>query len=257
MVLIRLLDAENGQLTGLSQVFALNRNSDPNASATLIAKGAVWRFLDTGTNLGTTWVNLGFADDDWKSGPAQLGFGDNDEVTLVASNRQVTTYFRHRFVVADPAEFTSLSLGLLRDDGGVVYLNGTEVFRSNLPLGPIDYLTLATNALPQDETTYFYTNTVPASLLVPGTNIIAVEIHQSSVTSSDLSFDLWLEGVRPPAPLLLRQVRIGRQLVLFWSEPDAVLEKAAALEGPWSAESTGNPQAFDLSGPQWFFRLKR
>lgn len=257
MVLIRLLDAENGQLTGLSQVFALNRNSDPNASATLIAKGAVWRFLDTGTNLGTTWVNLGFADDDWKSGPAQLGFGDNDEVTLVASNRQVTTYFRHRFVVADPAEFTSLSLGLLRDDGGVVYLNGTEVFRSNLPLGPIDYLTLATNALPQDETTYFYTNTVPASLLVPGTNIIAVEIHQSSVTSSDLSFDLRLEGVRPPAPLLLRQVRIGRQLVLFWSEPDAVLEKAAALDGPWGAESTGNPQAFDLSGPQWFFRLKR
>lgn len=257
VVSIRLLEPENGRLTGLSQVFVVNSQADSNPPVSLIVKGATWRFLDLATNLGSAWVDPAFSDADWKSGPAQLGFGDGDEVTTVASNRQVTTYFRHAFVVEEPSQFASLTLGLLRDDGGMVYLNGTEVFRSNLPPGPVDYLTLATNALAQDETSYFYTHAFPPDLLRPGTNVVAVEIHQSSVTSSDLSFDFWLEGLRPPAPVLLRRARIGDQLVLFWSGEGFLLEEAAALSGPWSAVGGNNPQAVDLGGPQRYFRLKR
>jgi hypothetical protein len=257
VVSIRLLEPENGRLTGLSQVFVVNSQADPNSPLSLIAKGATWRFLDMATNLGTAWIDPAFPDADWKSGPAQLGFGDGDEVTTMASNGQVTTYFRHAFVVEEPAQFSTLTLGLLRDDGGMVYLNGTEVFRSNLPLGPVDYLTLATNALAEDETSYFHTHSVTAGWLRPGTNVVAVEIHQSSVTSSDLSFDFWLEGLGPSAPLLLRRARIGNQLVLFWSGEGFILEAAAALSGPWSAVGGNNPQAVDLGGPQRYFRLKR
>ena len=59
------------------------------------------------------------------------------------SPKYTTTYLRHSFDVADPTQVAQLTLSLLRDDGAVVYLNGTEVFRSNMDLGAVDYLTFA------------------------------------------------------------------------------------------------------------------
>ena len=85
-----------------------------------------------------------------------------------------------------------MSIRLLRDDGAVVYLNGTEVFRSNMPAGTITYQTAASGGA--DETT-FYTTTASAALLVSGINTIAVEVHQKEPGSSDLSFSLQLTGV--------------------------------------------------------------
>jgi len=83
---------------------------------------------------------------------------------------------------------------LLRDDGGVVYLNDVEIFRSNMPTGTIGYLTVASAAtVVPDENTFFSTN-ASANLLVAGTNVVAVEIHQNDVGSADLSFDLQLLG---------------------------------------------------------------
>src|SRR6185503_5391744 len=100
---------------------------------------------------GTTWRALNFNDSAWRSGPAQLGFGDGDEATPVANNGQITTYFRATFVANGFPNLKGLNVALLRDDGAVVYLNGTEVFRSNMPPGPISSGTVASNALPADE----------------------------------------------------------------------------------------------------------
>ena len=107
------------------------------AQSTFIPSGANWRFLDTGVALASDWRTLGFDDSLWPSGPAQLGYGDGDEATLVgygpnASTKYITTYFRRVFTVPDPNAVAGLKLELLRDDGAVVYLNGTEVARSNL-----------------------------------------------------------------------------------------------------------------------------
>jgi hypothetical protein len=165
--------------------------------ATLIAAGSVWKYLDTGVDQGTAWVSNNFNDSTWQSGPAQLGYGDGDELTVVGfgpdpNNKHITTYFRQAFVVANRSAYSSLAFRLLRDDGAVVYLNGKEVFRSNLPGGPIGFSTLA--ALASDDGTVFYPTNAAASLLVNGTNVVAVEIHQNSITSSDISFDLELIG---------------------------------------------------------------
>jgi cell surface hyaluronidase len=161
----------------------------------LVNAGAVWKFNDTGANLGTAWRNNNFNDAAWPSGPGQFGFGDGDEATLVTSNRQITTYFRRAFIASGPATFTNLTVRLLRDDGGIVYLNGTEVFRSNMATGVVNHLTTASNALPSDETTDFYSASISPALLLNGTNLLAVEIHQANATSSDLSFDLALTGL--------------------------------------------------------------
>ena len=107
-------------------------------------------------------------------------------------NKYITTYFRKSFTVANPAVYTALALQLLRDDGAVVYLNGTEVARSNMPSTTISYTTRASTTITASgETTY--NNYTPAlSLLVTGTNVIAVEIHQVNPSSPDISFNLGL-----------------------------------------------------------------
>jgi hypothetical protein len=92
-----------------------------------------------------------------------------------------------------------LTASLLRDDGGVVYLNGAEVFRSNMPIGDINYLTRASNTIGGTDETTFYPMIVDPTLLVNGANVLAVEIHQVNPTSTDVSFDLELTGmVYPP-----------------------------------------------------------
>jgi hypothetical protein len=85
-----------------------------------------------------------------------------------------------------------VTLQLKRDDGAVVYLNGTEIARSSMPAGTITSTTLATDAGGTEG--QFFSFTVPASAFVSGTNTLAVEVHQASRSSSDVSFDLGLSS---------------------------------------------------------------
>lgn len=194
-------------------------------ATTLVSLGSLWRYKDDGSDQGVDWRAPEFIDAAWASGPAELGYGDEGapdyrpEATVVNSggpfSHYITTYFRHQFEVPDPALVASLRLRLLRDDGGIVYLNGVEVSRSNIPPGPVDYLTLAANTVNSgpDETTYFPTN-LNASLLRPGGNVLAAEVHQAYVTSSDLSFDLELVAF-PPETLPRLAANISGGIVLL------------------------------------------
>src|ERR1051325_10961237 len=189
---------------------------DALAGTLLVPKGAGWRYLDDGTDQETGWNELWYDDDAWGFGHAELGYGDavegRPETTVIGygpdpDDRYITTYFRRFFYVADATSFTNLVVHLLRDDGGIVYLNGAEVFRSGMAAGPVDYLTLAEfpGASGADETTYF-PGSIDPSLLVSGINIIAVEIHQVDFASDDLSFDLELvanEDLTPAPPTLV------------------------------------------------------
>ena len=169
------------------------------AQTTLIPRGATWKYLDTGVDQGTGWRSLGFNDTAWNQGPAELGYGDGDEATVVSfganvNSKHVTTYFRHRFNVSNPAVFGHLTGTLTYDDGAVVYLNGQEIFRINLPTGPIQFGTFALGANDYQPAPF---SEILANVLVPGDNLLAVEIHQGNATSSDVSFALELFG-HPP-----------------------------------------------------------
>src|SRR5436190_9580736 len=168
-------------------------------SVPLIPRGSIWHYLDDGSNQGTNWIGLAFNDGVWPSGMARLGYGGDAEVTTVSyglnqSAKYITTYFRRTFEVTSTNRFSSLKLRLVRDDGAVVYLNAVEIFRSNMPTGSIGYLTNASTSLGGgDEFIAVETNLSPA-LLRNGTNVVAVEVHQNSGTSSDLGFDLALDA---------------------------------------------------------------
>jgi hypothetical protein len=167
---------------------------------TIVPSGSRWRYLDNGSDQGTGWRALGYNDNQWREGPAQLGYEDGDEATTVGygpnyQDKYITTYFRHVFT--NEAEFTSVSLRLLRDDGAVVYLNGYEIFRSNLPGFPtiIGYRTLASTAVNGDSENTWHTANIYSGFVFPGRNILAVEVHQAATNSPDLSFDFELSGI--------------------------------------------------------------
>ncbi|HEX2749307.1 MAG TPA: Ig-like domain-containing protein [Verrucomicrobiales bacterium] len=167
----------------------------------VLPRGAVWKYYDQGTDQGTEWRNADYveAPSPWASGPAELGYGDSPVTAIrqgpdgmTSTVKYITYYFRSTFTIADVSKVLGLAATLERDDGAVIYINGVEVARSNMPAGAINYLTTAVNNTgdtPADETTYFPL-TLPANVLVNGPNVIAVEVHQSGTSSSDISFDM-------------------------------------------------------------------
>jgi hypothetical protein len=213
------------------------------APVRLIPAGAIWKYNDTGLNLGTAWRATNYNDNSWLSGRAELGYGDGDEATQISyggdpTNRHITTYFRHAFHVPDPALYTSLMVSVLRDDGCVLYLNGTEIFRSNIGPNPA-FGTTASNA-PEDGTIPQIATVNPSWLRV-GANLLAAEIHQASSSSSDLSFDLELIALpRGPDLPRLTIARLGTNAVLSWPAnfTGFVLESAPNPRFGWT-ESPG------------------
>ncbi len=206
-------------VAGLAPV-ALSQEASTNV---LIPAGSIWRYLDDGSDAGVAWRESQFDDSEWPWGFAQLGFGDLDEETTLASgpsgSRIVTYYFRTVFDLAHSSTYTNFSLSVLRDDGVAVYVNGLQVWRNNLPSGAIGYRTLATaNVTGADEDAFHTTNVAP-SAFHEGSNLVAVEVHQSSRTSSDLSFDLELTGVSVP-PQVMRGPYLQRggptNIVIRW-----------------------------------------
>src|SRR6187399_1035351 len=114
----------------------------------LILPGSVWHYYDLGaappSQSGITWKQSSYNDASWVTGPAQLGYGDNDESTVISSST-LTAYFRQSFTVNDISDFSDLNLQLTYDDGVVIYLNGTEIWRVNMPGGNITYNTFASS----------------------------------------------------------------------------------------------------------------
>lgn len=211
-------------------------------NVTLVPLGAVWRFYDQGTMPAGGWTSRTFNDSTWSSGAAQLGYGDDDVVTTVSFgpnpvSKYITTWFRHAFQVEDPRTMLAATLGVIRDDGAVVYLNGVEVFRSNMPSGTITPTTLASASVGgEDESAIFEADIDPARF-VAGTNVLAVEIHQSDANSSDLSFQLQLSALLQPIrdPRILTTIT-GEELRMAWplgAVGFAPVESESAV-GPWS-----------------------
>jgi hypothetical protein len=169
---------------------------------------STWRYLDNGTDQGTAWRTDTFDDSQWKSGNGEFGYGDGDEGTVLnygpnASSKYITYYFRKSISIPSDATYTSYNLRLSRDDGAVVYINGNEVFRSNMPTGTVTYTTLAASS---NEAIISFS--LPATAFRAGTNVIAVEVHQNYASSSDISFDLEVIGsggtTTPQVPVLVR-----------------------------------------------------
>ncbi len=173
---------------------------------TLVAASAVWRYLDTGADLGTAWRENAFNEAAWKTGSGPFGYGDGGETTALLSNSVPTIYFRTSVALADPARYASLKCRLLRDDAAVVYLNGAPIRRSNLS-SIYNCNTLALSPIDGTNETVYEEFIVPANLL-RATNVVAVELHQFSAWDPDARFAFEMTAtVADPAPVTLFPAR--------------------------------------------------
>jgi len=166
-------------------------------AAVLVAPGSSWRYLAAGATPAGDWTEANFDDESWSEGAAPLGYGDPGLGTTLergAGEQELTSWFRRVFVVDDPSTWTRASLALQRDDGVVVYLNGVELLRDNLPDGEITPATPAVGALGADYELEWLPFDVPLGMLMAGTNVLAVELHQAGSESTDLRFDLRLDA---------------------------------------------------------------
>ena len=214
-----------GGLNPVAQVYTSNTTSEA-----LVPLGATWKYLANGTNQGVAWRAPTFDDSSWSSGVAELGYGDGDEATTVPfvdSNpavagvqKNATTYFRRTFNVTNAAGINALNLRVDYDDAAIVYINGQVATRfGNIPLDPaFDYYT--NSAIEETSATA----AISPALLREGANTIAVEVHQADGSSSDISMNLSLTGVRTSTatPLILngageKRLRVRARNGTEWS----------------------------------------
>jgi hypothetical protein len=198
----------------------------------LIEEGSIWKHNAIDGDLGTEWRLLSYDDSEWQSGSAPLGYGKiaSGGVTVEIETevnrsppRQSTSYFRKTFEIDDPAAYLSLSANLLVDGGIVIFVNGMEAFRgSNLP-AQTDYSTVPTSDTDDGNEADYRAYPIDPNLLVSGSNIIVIELHNSP-GNSDMVLDIGLSGKRAA----------NGNLPFFVNEPVTV--KARSFEnGKWSA----------------------
>ncbi len=208
------LDGTDPRLPG-GAVSPSARSYNPGGSSEVpVPAGSRWRWSTDAAGLSasdvvegsaawsaTDWKHPAFDDGAWKEGPAQLGYGEGDEATVIPSgpvnDKWVSSYFRHPFTLKDTTGVTVLLLRLKRDDGAIVYLNGHEAARMSIRAGTVTATTPGDNA--SDDGQSFNELPIDPALLRTGTNIVAVELHQASPTTSDASFDLELSVTRSGA----------------------------------------------------------
>ncbi len=228
----------------------------------VMGPGYVWRFDDTGTDLGTNWYSTNYNDSAWPSGPGFHGIENPGltpypiNTTLTFRNpRQITYYFRTSFTVSNLASLSALQLEYAIDDGAVFYLNGEELHRYNLLDNvPIAYTNLAIINI-GDATGYVGPVDIPFSRIRPGVNQLAVEVHQQFQGSADIVFGMRIIGVEHVDPgaagLRINEVLANNGTIAEsdGSTPDWVEfynpgDLAIDLGGMSVSDSTLNPDRF-------------
>jgi hypothetical protein len=174
---------------------------------TVLPLKSTWKYLDDGTDQKIAWKEPAFADAAWKTGPAPLGYGDDGKMLTPALQTKllfgadatmkfITTYFRTTFMLTDLKTVKAAVLEMAVDDGAVVYINGVEVARINMPADVLDSTTLSTMTRGDTAEISDMVDIMPLTALKDGMNVIAVEVHQGGAGSSDIIMDLALKVER-------------------------------------------------------------
>jgi hypothetical protein len=183
--------------------FGVNLFSQTDHWETAVYETDNWRYIVPTAEPDTNWRKLSFVPTAaWLAGQGGFGYGDNDDNTTISNTRSV--YIRINFTITDTSKITEAILNADYDDGFVAYLNNVEIARVNMPAGGIlPYNTLASSS--HEAVMYSGGNPdylpISSSLLnaikVNGNNVLAIQAHNFTANSADLSSRFWLHfGIR-------------------------------------------------------------
>ncbi len=170
----------------------------PNHWEMVIDEEDDWRYYSSSGAPDTNWRNLSFNETVWQRNQGGFGFGDGDDHTTISQTKAV--FLRRTFTVADPGEVLCAVLNVDYDDGFVAYLNGVEIARNNVgspgtrPANDI-YANGSHEAkmFNGGKPDYYYLNPKRIhELLQTGTNVLAVQVHNETSSSNDLSSRVFL-----------------------------------------------------------------
>ncbi|PWN71213.1 twin-arginine translocation pathway signal protein [Chryseobacterium phosphatilyticum] len=170
---------------------ALFAGTTMHAQTLLFDKGASWSYKDNNQAQPDAWKSKTYDVSSWATGNGPLGYGD--PVTTTINSGLTTAYFAKDFTVDVSTLSDNMELGVMRDDGIIVYLNGEEVVRDNMPAGTITFNTFSSTTIDGAAENVYNIFSIPKSKFVNGVNRISVELHNRSVTSSDLRIDAYLK----------------------------------------------------------------
>ena len=166
----------------------------------IIDTGDEWEYYDKGEDPTHDWTRETRLLDGWKTGISPLGYGDSVVTTEIdyggdPKNKHLVKYFKKVFTLDDPFEFLVYEIGVKMDDGAVIYLNGREINRHNMPVGKITNSTRASSlvVMGKNEAIFHKTLLSPEDFNA-GINVISASVHQGRKTSSDCIFSLELKG---------------------------------------------------------------
>ena len=143
------------------------------------------------------------------------GLAVNTNAPLPLGN--TTYYFRKSFNFPGNPQYATLTLRPILADGAVFYLNGVEVYRQNMPVGPISYSTPALSNV--SSIAYSGPITIPTGSLIAGSNVLAVEVHQAngSADAPLLGTEL-VYSASPERPVTLVFNELSSTNAPFWVE---------------------------------------
>ncbi|HSH20028.1 MAG TPA: CotH kinase family protein, partial [Draconibacterium sp.] len=162
---------------------------------TIVKTGDDCKYHIPNSDIGTSWKNKDFSDGSWITAKSGVGFGDNDDNTTISRGIN-SVYIRYSFNIKDVSQISSLVLDVDYDDGFIAYLNGTEVVRDNvnnpvrwnMELNSLHEASMYKGGRPER----FEISKFKDELLKNGENVLAVEVHNESASSSDLSSNVFL-----------------------------------------------------------------
>jgi hypothetical protein len=184
----------------------------PLTYQTIIDMGDEWHYLLPGSGIGNAWQESGFDDAGWPTGPSGFGYADDDDATIITST--ISVFIRKEFTVTNLSDINRLILSIDYDDGFVAYINGHEVARANLGTPGEDIAFDRVADASHEALIYlgsspeYFEISNPGSILIEGTNTIAIQGHNNSISSSDLSLIPFLTvgrlsaGIQDVSPLL-------------------------------------------------------
>ena len=153
----------------------------------VVLPGDQWQYLVPTSQPNSNWNQVQFNSSSWSTGASGFGYGDGDDATILSNTMSV--YIRATFTITDASVVEAMVLDLDYDDGFVAYLNGQEIAR-NLVSGSVPNFDQTSDGLheallPRGLAPERFT--LDTALLTTGTNVIAVQVHNESINSSDLS----------------------------------------------------------------------